>query len=132
MGAMQRSKVGTVTVQAFNAATNRDIGPFYTAGAVPVRLYIRNRGGVQLQLAFESNAVNGASANQSSADRFELDEAEDITLFLAPGQSVFAVGMGQGRLSWHAANVPYVDLGGEAPDPGNPSTSARACPPAGA
>ena len=129
MGAMQRSKVGTVTVQAFNSAPNRDIGPFYTAGAVPVRLYVRNRSGVQIQLAFESNAVNGANANQSSADRFELDEEDDITLYVAPGQAVFAVGMGQGRLSWHAANVPYVDMGGEAADPSGSGTAARACPP---
>lgn len=109
---MQRSKVGSVTVVAINLIGNRAVGPFYTAGAYPVSLYIRNRGGVEVQLAFESNAVNGAQAPQSSSDRFELDTDEDITLIVAPGQSVYAVGVGQGRISWHAADVPYISLGG--------------------
>lgn len=109
---MQRSKVGSITVPAINLVGNRAVGPFYTAGAVPARLYVRNRSGVQIQLAFESNAVNGSAAAQSTSDRFELDEDQDITLYVAPGQSVYAVGAGQGRLSWHAADVAYIDLGG--------------------
>jgi len=111
MPSMQRSKVGSITVVAINLVGNRAVGPFYTAGDNPVSLYIRNRGGVQIQLAFESNAVNGAQAAASSADRFEVDPDEDITLTVAPGQAVYAVGVGQGRLSWHAADVPYINLG---------------------
>lgn len=131
---MQRSKVGTVSVRAINQSPNQSIGPFYTAGESPVRLYVRNRSGVQIQLAFESNAVNGSSAAASSADRFELDEGEDITLYVAPGQAVYAIGAGQGRLSWHAADAPYIAFDGAIVGAGSaggsPAAPVSACPPA--
>lgn len=105
---MNRSKVGSASVVAINVAGN-DIGPFYVAADVPTRLFIKNRGGTQVQLAFDASAVNGSGAATSSSDRYELEAGDTVALIVAPGQSVYAVGIGAGRVTWAASDALPLD-----------------------
>lgn len=105
---MNRAKVGTVAVPTIDPTTNQDIGAFFTAPGVPTRLFIRNVGGTQIQLAFDSSAINGANAT-SSGDRHELPPGERVTFTLQPGQQVFAIGVGVGRLTWHSSDARYFE-----------------------
>lgn len=106
---MNRSKVGSVTVSALGIA-NTNVGAFYAAGKVPVRLVVLNVGATQIQIAFDSSAVNGAAAATSSSARFELPAGRDFTFVLAPGQEIFAVGVGVGRLTFAASDALPADI----------------------
>lgn len=96
------SKVGSVTVSAITPGTNSDIGAFYAAPDVPIRLTVLNVGGTEVQFAFDSSAVNGSQAAASTSDRFQLPAGREFTFLLAPKQMVFAIAVGGGRITFHA------------------------------
>lgn len=88
-----------------------NVGPLYTGdNTLPVRLYIRNNGGVNALLAFSTGALNGA-AGGSIGKTFVLPADRDITLILQPTQQVYAVGAGVGVTLSYAASV-ALPLGG--------------------
>jgi len=91
---------GVVTVVTVPA---NGVGPFYTApSTVAMRVLVRNLGGTVIFLAFESSAVNGVTA---TSQRFELPAGLSEVFILQPRQSIFAVGLGPGRLCYTASEA---------------------------
>lgn len=95
------SVVGTV---ALPAAGTTNIGPIYTGdGDKPVRLAIRNNGGVTALLAYSSGAVNGA-AGGTIGQTYQLPAGAEVIFILQPRQQVYGVGAGAGvNVSYHAS-----------------------------
>lgn len=97
-----QSVVETVVLPA---AGTLNVGPLYTGdGVLPVRLYIRNNGGVNALIAFSAGAINGA-AGGSIGKTFVLPADRDLTLILQPKQQVYAVGAGAGVTLSYTASV---------------------------
>ena len=89
--------ISVVTVPASN------VGPFYTAPSdAHMRVLVRNRGGTLIFIAFESSAVYGVTV---TAARFELPAETSEVFILQPRQSIFAISVGAGRLSYSASEA---------------------------
>lgn len=98
---MQPSRVGTVTVPAI--ATNQPTG-FVAAGNVPLRVAVKNVGGVVLRIAFESASLGSSGAD--TIDHYQLIVGEKETFILAPRQTIYVAAVGGGgQLTYTASEA---------------------------
>lgn len=85
---MKESRVGTYQLQAIGS---RNTATLATAADVPLRVVVRNIGSVSMVIAHTSNALAKVGA---ATDVYLLPPDRDATFVLAPGQGLFAAGIG--------------------------------------
>jgi hypothetical protein len=90
---MQPSQLNTISVPAAPATGNLTPPSLYTAASVPIRVVINNIGGSLIFLAHDQSTLENLPV---VANAYQLKADKDVTLVLAPGQSVYAASVGAG------------------------------------
>lgn len=107
MPQMNQSLVRTVTVPGVPTGN-----PAQLAVAMPdrpMRVLVDNVGAVGVRLSFTSSALGGVTAE--AVDHYQLQVTKSQVFILAPGQKLFAVGIGAtGAVSIHTSDALPFDL----------------------
>jgi uncharacterized membrane protein YphA (DoxX/SURF4 family) len=102
-----RSALGTVSVVSVLTQADQ-IGGFAAATTDNwVRIVVRNVGPTALLIGFSTRAVAGETALTTPGNFLLAPSSQDIEIFAAPTQTVYASSIGDGgRLSFHLSLVP--------------------------
>jgi hypothetical protein len=109
---MMQSLFGTTEVRSSPAAAN-NIGPIVAApDKTAVRVLVNNIGPVDVLIGLTTTAVAGTATG--SQGNFRLQAGRDFVFVLAPRQTLYAVGIGNGgRLSYAVSEaLPIAAWGG--------------------
>lgn len=97
---MRNSKVSTVDVPA---AGSQNPAQIYVADKIPMRVVIRNTGGVPIYIAHEPEALTAAGTSGVQAT-FQLPVDRSEVFVLAPKQGIYAAGFGGGGQASYAVS----------------------------